>query len=273
MIQGWWFAPVPIARIAWLRTFLYSFIFIDVFLTTSWVAQHGNVPGDLYQPLMIGRLLPLPTPTATVVGLVEVVMLAAAAVAASGRLPRIAGWIVFLLYFQWMVFAFSYGKVDHDRFGFLVALAVLPTAGKAHWKDQDATEAAGFAVHSIQLAAVLTYFLAAFAKLRFGGVGWVNGATLVRAVIRRGTDLAQPLLDHPWILHVTQYLIVIFELLSPLLLVRGRVGLGMLAIAAAFHVMTFSMISIIFLPHIMCLLAFLPLERIAIGERRSLQVA
>jgi hypothetical protein len=32
--------------------------------------------------------------------------------------------------------------------------------------------------------------------------------------------------------------------------------------AFAFHVMTYATITIIFLPHIMCLLAFLPLERL-----------
>jgi len=36
-----------------------------------------------------------------------------------------------------------------------------------------------------------------------------------------------------------------------------------LALAVAFHVVTFSTISIIFLPHVVCLLAFLPLERLS----------
>ncbi|MBK5229532.1 MAG: HTTM domain-containing protein [Actinobacteria bacterium] len=268
-IERWWFSGVPKARVAWLRTFLYLFVFVDVFLTTSWVARHANVPGELYQPLLIGRLLPLPTPGPVTVLVVEVLLLVGAAVGATGRFHRLAGWLVFFMYLEWMIIAFSYGKVDHDRVGFLVALAVLPTAGAARWGDQEESEAAGFAVHSIQLAAVLTYFLAAFAKLRFGGIGWVNGATLVRAVIRRGTGLAEPLLDHPWILHVTQYLVVGFELLSPVLLIRGRIGMTMLAAALVFHAITFSTISIIFLPHIMCLLAFLPLERLSSSSRTA----
>lgn len=262
-IERWWFSGVPKGRVAALRTILYLFIFVDVFLTTSWVARHGGVPGELYQPLLIGRLLPLPTPGPVNVLVVEVLLLVGAAVGATGRFHRVAGWVVFLMYLEWMIIAFSYGKVDHDRVGFLVALAVLPTAGEARWGDAEESEPAGFAVHSIQLTVVLTYFLAAFAKFRFGGIGWVNGATLVRAVIGRGTALADPLLDHPWILHVTQYLVVGFELLSPVLLIRGRIGMTMLAAALVFHAITFSTISIIFLPHIMCLLAFLPLERLS----------
>jgi hypothetical protein len=48
-------------------------------------------------------------------------------VGATGRAPRLLGWTIFVLYFEWMIIAMSYGKVDHDRFAFLVALAVLPT--------------------------------------------------------------------------------------------------------------------------------------------------
>ncbi|MBK5228067.1 MAG: hypothetical protein JJE05_06120, partial [Actinobacteria bacterium] len=85
----------------------------------------------------------------------------------------------------------------------------------------------------------------------------------------RGTGLAEPLLDHPWILHITQYLIVTFESLSPLMLAGGRIGRTMLVAALIFHAITFSTISIIFLPHIMCLLAFLPLERLSSGRRTA----
>jgi hypothetical protein len=109
---------------------------------------------------------------------------------------------------------------------------------------------------------VATYFLAAFAKLRFGGPGWVNGATLMRAVLRRGTVLAEPLKSNPWVLRLTQYFIMAFELASPLLLTRGRLGRIFLLAAVAFHAMTYATITIIFLPHVMCLLSFAPLERL-----------
>ena len=46
----------------------------------------------------------------------------------------------------------------------------------------------------------------------------MNGATLTRAVLRRGTFISEPLLDYPWVLQAAQYGIVAFEVLSPLLL-------------------------------------------------------
>jgi hypothetical protein len=52
-------------------------------------------------------------------------------------------------------------------------------------------------------------------------------------------------------------------LASPLLLIGRRVGRTMLAVCFVFHAVTYATISIIFLPHVVCLLAFLPLEKLA----------
>ena len=169
--------------------------------------------------------------------------------------------MVFVLYFEWMIIAFSYGKVDHDRFAFLVALAVLATVGRARWSDRTASEAAGWALRMVQIAVVLTYFLAAFAKLRFGGIEWVNSATLARAVLRRGTFLAEPLLGMPWTLQAGQWFIVAFELASPVLLfANAKWRTRLVVFLVGFHVATYAGITIIFLPHVLCLAAFLPLE-------------
>ncbi len=264
----WLFSPAPLARVAVLRVLVYLFVPIDVLLTTTWVRGHAQVPGELYVPLRIGRLLPLPTPGPWVevflVLLVAAALLAAAA-AVRDVLPRVAGWLVAVLYLEWMVVAMSYGKVDHDRFAFLVALFVLPSVGRASLRSRDRSEAAGWALSMVALAVVATYVLAAVAKIRFGGWDWVDGATLTRAVLRRSTPLSEPLLDVPWVLHAAQYGIMVMELVvAPLLLVRWRdprvtwlLALGFLG----FHVMTFSMITIIFLPHCVALLSLLPLER------------
>lgn len=265
---SWWFPPVPRARVAWLRVALYGFVWLDVLVMRPWVRQHGDVPGAFYRPLAIGELLHLPTPTHTFTLAVMVLLLGASALAATGRLPRLAGAAVFCLYLEWMVIAFSYGKVDHDRVGFLVLLFVLPTVGRARLRDTQLSEAAGWAISMTTLAVTATYFLSAWAKLRFGGLDWVNGATLTRAVVRRGTWLSTPLLDHAWVLHAFQYVLLGVELLvSPLLLVRWRDERMLWLLVGGFyvfHLMTFLTISIVFLPHCVALLALLPLERLAV---------
>lgn len=259
----WLTAPVPKARIAAFRTLVYLFVAADITLFTGWVRAHAGVPGDLYRPLRIARLLHLPVPTRVLVLAIFWTLLIAALAAASGRAHRVLGSTVFLLYLEWMIIAMSYGKVDHDRFGLLVALAVLPTAGVARHGDRTLTERGGWAMRMTQLAVIATYFLAAWAKLRFGGIGWLTGATLTRAVVRRGTWLADELVRVPNLMVVSQFGIMAFELLSPLILVLPRKWqLRAVAASYGFHAMVMATITISFLPHQVAMASFLPLEKV-----------
>jgi hypothetical protein len=266
----WWFRPVPLARIAVFRVIAYLFIPIDVFVTTAWVRAHAEVPTEWYAPLQIGRLLHLPTPTHTVVLVVQWALVAAAVAAATGRAPRLLGLTVFLLYAEWMVIAMSYGKVDHDRIAFLVALAVLPTIGRARWRDRRSTEAAGFAMAAVLVAIMLTYFLAAWAKIRFGGWDWPTGATIARAVVRRGSVFSDWTLDVPYLLPAVQWAMIIGELTAPLLLfVRtDRMRVGLVLFLLSFHVITYLGLGIVFLPHCIAILSIAPWERLR-GLRRD----
>jgi hypothetical protein len=265
----WWFQAVPLARIAVFRAIAYLFIPVDVFLTTAWVRAHADVPTEWYQPLLIGRLLNLPTPTHTMVIVVQWALVVGAVLAATGRAPRLLGWAVFLLYAEWMVIAMSYGKVDHDRIAFLVALAVLPTIGRARFRDRRLSEAAGFAMAAVFVAVMLTYFLAAWAKFRFGGWDWPTGSTLARAVLRRGTPLSDWTLDFPWLLTGAQFVMIGLELLAPLMLFvrsdRARVALVVFLIG--FHLMVFAGVTIIFLPHCIAILSIVPWERLTLRTR------
>lgn len=274
--NAWWFTPVSTRRIHRLRLLAYAFIPIDVLLTTRWIAEHRFVPGGLYRPLLIGRLFPIPAPTAGGIELVRAVLLAATVAALVSALARRhtawLGWTVALAYLSWMVIGQSYGKVDHDRFAFLVLLFVLPTVrpgGHDHAHDHDGlSDSAGWAVRMVQVGVVATYVLAAWAKLRFGGWGWANGATLTRAVLRRGTAWADWTLDVPGFLRAFQWFILAFEFGAVVLLfVRPRRVNVIVALLFAFHLMTYLMLRIVFLPHLVAMAAFLPLEQIRRGEQ------
>ncbi len=259
----WLFAPVPLGRIAAFRTLVYLFVPLDLVVFTPWVRSHANTPGDLYEPLLLGRLLHLPTPTHLLVWAVFWALIVLSVAAATGRAPRLLGWAVFALYLEWMVIAMSYGKVDHDRVGLLVALAVLPTVGRARFGDKTLSEAGGWALRVTQIAVICTYFLAAWAKLRFGGLDWPTSAVLAQAIIRRGTWLADEIAVIPGLLIAAQVGIMLFELLSPLIFVvpqRFR-WLGVVFFYS-FHLMTFSMITISFAPHLIALASFLSIERL-----------
>jgi hypothetical protein len=259
----WLTEPVPRGRVAAFRTLIYLFVAADLVWFTPWVRSHAAIPGVFYQPLLAGRLLHLPTPTSLMVNTIFWLLLVLSLLAATGRAPRILGWAVFALYFEWMIIAMSYGKVDHDRFGILVALAVLPTAGAARHGDRTPTERGGWALRATQLAVVATYFLSAWAKLRFGGPGWLTGATLERALIRRGTPLTDLLTATRWPLVAAQFGIVFFELTSPVVfLVKPRYRYWIIGYFYLFHLMVMLTITISFAPHQAAMTSFLPLERI-----------
>ncbi|MEV1282064.1 MFS transporter permease [Modestobacter sp. NPDC049651] len=260
----WWFRPVPLARIAVFRTIAYLFILVDVFVTTTWVKAHADVPTAWYQPLRIAELLHLPVPTHAVVVTVQWLLVGCALAAATGRAPRVLGTAVFLLYAEWMVIAMSYGKVDHDRISFLVALAVLPTVGRARFRDRRSSEAAGFATAAILVAVMLTYFMAAWAKVRFGGWDWPTGATIARAVIRRGSVFSDWTLDVPYLLPAVQWAMIIGEFAAlVILLVRtDRMRVALVLGLLAFHVITYLGLGIVFLPHCIAILSVLPWEKL-----------
>jgi hypothetical protein len=262
-LTDWLCTPVPAGRVAAFRTLVYLYIPFELLWAYPWVLQHKDLPGTFYRPLLVGRLLPLPVPTEQLVTSVHWALIAAALAAATGRAPRLLGWVVGGLYLEWQFIAMSYGKVDHDRFGLIVTLLALATVGPTRWGDTTPTERGGWALRVAQLGAIATYFLAAFAKLRFGGPEWLWGATLARAVIRRGTFFSEWMLDVPGLLVAMQVFIVVFELGAPVVFFVGeRARRRIVALLYAFHVGTFASIRIAFWPHLANMAAFLPLEKV-----------
>jgi hypothetical protein len=273
---AWWFPSVSVRRVTMLRLIAYSFILVDVVALTRWVGRDVDTPG-MYQPRHVAGLLHLPTPTVALVGGLRVAVLLAAGVALATScstrrlLSGLAGVASFATYFWWMLVAMSYGKVDHDRFAFLVLLAVLPTVATAALSNQTPSTSAGWAVRTTSVAAVATYFLAGWAKIRIGGWGWVNSGTLAWAIVRRPSTIGTALLSFPWLLHVFQWLTVLGELASPLIFVIRSQSRRLVIVAAfyAFHVITFGVLGLLFLPHLVALAALLPLENLP-GRRRAL---
>jgi hypothetical protein len=261
-VARWWLRPVPLARFAVFRTIVYLFVPIDLWARTAQVVPHAYGSSELYDPVELLAAIHQPAPTPAVVQTLRVVIVLASLVAATGRLSRLAGWVVAVAFLDWCCLAMSYGKVDHDHLAVLVAVFVLPTVGRASGRDFSSSEAAGWALRCVEVAVIATYFLSAYAKVvRFGHPHWLTGATFTWAVARRGTFLVRPLLDHPLVLLLAQWGLFALECLTPVVLFLGRRGriLAVLGLEA-FHVMTEATIRINFVPLMVCLLVFLPLE-------------
>lgn len=263
-VRGFLVPALPPARVAWLRRVVYPFVWLDVLWIVTDPIPHGDVPPSLYRGLLVRDLLHLPVPSHDYVRWLLGVILVSSAVAATGRLPRLAGWVCAVGMLDWVSNAFAYSKVDHDHFALVVALFVLPTAGRALTREvEERSEKAGWAVRMVQVGAVCIYALSAWAKMRFGGWGWANGATLIWALTRRPNGIGPWVGSHPALTHALQWIVLVAEFCSPVLLwLRGRALYAGLLFWAGFHLSTYVMLKIHFLPLVVCLLAFLPLERL-----------
>jgi hypothetical protein len=267
---GWFTPSIALARIAWLRTILYLFVILDMHAFVRDTRLKGEHP-EFYQPLYLARLFDLPRPSVANTTTLYFVLIVACLIGASNRLPRIAGWVVAPAFTWWVLIGMSDGKVDHDHLALVVALWVLPTVAPdktrvgSPYADQTQSEAAGWAIRCIQISVIATYFLSAIAKLRGAGwtLAWPNSAILTWAIVRRPNPVGLWLLQHPWMLHVMQWVGIIGEFLSPVVLwLRGRWQLLGALFFLGFHVANTVILGIHFLPTVICWLAFVPLERI-----------
>ena len=263
-----WFAPVrPDARIAVFRTVVYLFVLVDIHLLVADPIPLSRQP-DLYAPLMLERLLRLPTPTPVITTTLYVVLVVGSLVAAANRLPRLAGVVVAAAFTWWTAIGMSYGKVDHDHLAFVVALWLLPTAGavRDRWRSPDASRQAGWVLKCVQIAVVATYFLSALTKIRSGDwslTSWPNSFILTWAIVRRPHGLGQFLLPFPDLLRAMQWFAFLAELTSLVVLwLRGRALLCAAVFWLGFHVFTAAVLYIHFAPTLVCWLAFAPLERL-----------
>jgi hypothetical protein len=269
-VVRWWTAPIPLARVAVFRTVVYLFLLYDIFVLVNDVVPHGYA-AELYRPLFIGRVLPLPEPSPPLVHTLQVVLVVGALVAATGRLPRLAGWVIAVCYLEWLIIGMSFGKVDHDHLALLVAVWVLPTVGRARFGDLTPSEAGGWAFRCIQVATIATYVGSAFAKWSRNGApfAWGGSAVFTWAIIRRGTEFIDWILEYPWLLRISQWLLLIAEFLSPIVLfLRGKALLLAAGFFLSFHLVTYLSLGIHFLPTVICWLAFFPLEKLIPPVRR-----
>jgi len=273
-VARWWLRPAPLARFAVLRTVVYLFVPIDLYARTSQVVPHAYGSSELYDPVELLAAIGQPAPQPWFVQTLRVVIIVASVIAVTGRLRRVAGWVVAFAFLDWCCLAMSYGKVDHDHLAILVAVFVLPTVPGASLRSVDESEAAGWALRCVEVAVIATYFLSAYAKVvRFGHAHWLVGATFAWAVVRRGTFLARPLLHHPTVLLLAQIGLFSLECLTPIVLFLGRRGrIVAVVLLESFHLVTQAMIRINFVPLMVCLIVFLPLEEwapwlAATGER------
>jgi hypothetical protein len=276
MLRGiidWWVPELPRARVAWVRAALAIMAVIDVRLFLNSTGDRADTP-EFFDPVMAARWLHLPPVTDEIATTLFVgVHAGAAAVVVGGfrRVPAIVqnlgGLILAVAFGLWALWGMSYGYVSHDHMAITVGLLLLATAGTARYGAGDAADrAAGWPLRTLQVLTVMTYFGSVLAKYAISGgslLRWANSGTLAWAFIRRPNDLNQLLVSHAWLLRAAQWGGLLLELCSPLVFLLRRRWLA-LAIGSflSFHLATYLLLGIHFLPTVICWTAFVPLERL-----------
>ncbi|NLA34815.1 MAG: hypothetical protein GX868_03895, partial [Actinobacteria bacterium] len=226
--ESYWYEAVDMTRLRYFTRIVFAALLYTIWKVDYWGPTHAWAPREMYQPIAIARLLHIGPPTETSMPLLQAVLTASLIAGILLARPTEAAWnrvaarvtnlVVFLAFGLWNIWSFSWSKVDHDRLVPTVAIAVLcvvPAVGVGPARN------VGWALRSIQVILVLTYPLSAISKLQKSGWFWLNSAVFTRAIIRRGTEFGQFLMNHPTLLRVGQWSFFGFEVISVLALSRN----------------------------------------------------
>ncbi|QDO88922.1 hypothetical protein FNH13_11790 [Ornithinimicrobium ciconiae] len=284
-VIGWLVAPVPRARVAWVRVIIGTVALIDALFLLRSPRDRGSTP-EFYDPIPVAAALGLPAPT-TVIALSLLVGIATGLVllilGARDRPPAsvqvTGGLLLGACYTTWCLYGMSFGYVAHDHMAIVLATLLLPTAGICRYRDRTPTEAAGWALRVVQIFTVATYTGSVLAKAVLNDwdlARWGNSGTLVWAFLRRPSPVNELLIEQATLLRIFQWGALAMELLAPLVFfVRERWRWLVVLFFLGFHASTLVLLGIHFLPTVACWSAFLPWERYAawLAERRRLRSA
>jgi Vitamin K-dependent gamma-carboxylase len=286
---AWLVSPAPAARLAVLRVLVGAY-------ATAWAAVrlpahlgHADQLAARWHP--VGALAPLGSPPADV----AIVLLAVAAPVLG--LLFVAGWrygaVGPLFAAAMLVLATldnSWGQVFHTEnlvVLHLLILAAAPAAdvlavgrrrpARANSADPRAHSDGryGWPVRLAAVVVVLAYVLAGIAKLRIGGVDWLDGDTLRHLVandnLRKAllgdsySPIGTRLVGQAWLFPPLAVVTLLVELGAVVALWGGRWRTAWVAAAWVFHVGVLALMAIVF-PYQLAGIAFAPffrLERLA----------
>jgi hypothetical protein len=267
-MMRWWFAPAPAERLAMLRILIGSFALVYVVLRLPELAAIARLPAANFAAVGVARVAVAPW-LAIAIAVATCLLLGAFIAGFAYRVtaPLCAAALLFTLTYR-----SAWGQVFHVENVLVlhvIALACAPAADVWAVAQRPTPSAAGYG-WSIKLLAALTvatYLLAGIAKLRLGGLAWIDGEclrdqvavdNLRKALLGDGVGWgARPLIDHSASCAVVSVLTLVLELAAPVALLGGRIGRIWACAAWVFHLGVFLTMNIVF-PYALLGFAFLP---------------
>ena len=287
-LRAWWFAPAPAERLAALRIAIGTYAVVYVLLRGPELISIAQLHRGSFDAIGVTRILsaPLAPWLAITIAVATVVLLVLFTLGIAYRYVAPACALALL----WtLTYRNAWGLPFHTE-NLLVlhvlALACAPAADAWAFDRPrgPARDGYGWPIKLMAALTVATYLIAGIAKLRLGGLAWLDGETLRNQIaidnLRKEllgaptAVLATELLDHPTSLAIVSALTLVVELGAPLALLHRRLARVWVLAAWGFHVGVVLTMNIWFL-YPLCGIAYLPLlevERLwpwLRGNRRS----
>ena len=239
--DAWWLRPAPAERPAVLRILTGLFCLGLLAVRGPEYVDAVALPADQFAPVGVVGILSAPLPAS--VGLAATVATVVLAIPFTlGLRYRIFG-PAFAVLLLWVTsYHNSWGHIGHGDNLVVMHVLVLAVTPAADCLSLDArgqppvapSARYGWPVRLMAVITVITYALAGWAKLRFGGIAWLDGDVVRLQVafdtLRKARFGAPPTqatlaaLGHPWLFAPVAAFTVAFELFAPIALLRPRLA-------------------------------------------------
>jgi hypothetical protein len=287
--ERWLLAPAPPTRLAALRVLIGGYCVVHLIATAPSLLQIADLPAEQFSPVGVVAWLSHPLSRGLVVAGLLLALVAGLAVVLGWSWPVSAPAFA-VLFLVLSTYRVSWGHVshaDHLPAAHLVILALVPAADA--WsldarRRREPTPGAharyGWPVRLLALATVVSYVVAGIAKLRYGGIGWLDGDVLrnqLAADALQKTLLGAShspiggwLAAHPAVLPVASFGALAVELGAPVALLGGHWRNLWVLAAWLFHVSIAAVMAIAF-PYPLYGVAFAPFFDVERGVDRIRQ--
>ncbi len=280
----WLLADAPAERLAVLRIAISGYSFIYIVANVGEFVRLANRSTSEFEPVGLASVLTSPV-TPAVLWSVFAILIVSSIAALFGVWFRVTGPVLAFAFLAWASYHSSWGQMLHFEHVVTLHLLVLAASPASESLSVDARMRTrqvasvrfGWPIRLMAIITVVTYSLAAIAKLRIGGSSWIDGSTLANHIAYSATRL--DLLGEPrppfaafavqrdWLLGPAAIGGVAVELFAPLALFGGWFRKLWIPAIVTFHLATL-LTMLVFFPYNGLGLALLPLYRV----ERILQV-
>ncbi|MEM9730169.1 MAG: HTTM domain-containing protein [Myxococcota bacterium] len=284
----WWFPSVPADRLSMLRLLvgLYSVIYLAIRLRH--LMSFANYQAVQFQP--VGPLAWMKAPFDPTLFRILVVLTFATSIAFFvGWAYRVTAPIFGVLLLVVLTYANCWGGILHSENLWLIHVLILACAPAAATLSLDARSREpapsphfkyGWAIRLMCWVCVATYFLAGLAKLKNGGLGFIEGESLRNYValdsvrkIELGSlhsPISSLLLPYASVFQGLAMFSLVLELGAPLVMLQEKVAKVWAFLMWGFHLGVLALMAILF-SYPVAFIAFAPFfrtERLAAWVRR-----